>query len=326
MKKKLFICALATVLLTGCSNKVSQLSNGEDALVSFDDGTKISVNEIWNDIKNTYGLDTLLVKIDNKILESEFADQKESVDAYISNYEASMKANYVNDKGEFDEEKMNSTLKQYGYSSLEDLLKKQRTSYLTNLAAEKYAKDKIEEKDIKKYYKENTVGDVSALHILVKADSNDATSDATALNKAKEILSKINEDVKNGTSKEDAFKKYESDTSVTYQNLGYFNKGDMVEPFEKAVYSMKKGEISKEPVKTTYGYHIILKLDELEKPSYDDAKENIKNTLAKENVSKDSTISTNAMIELRKKYGVKIEDTDINNAYNKYMNYLVNQK
>ena len=41
-------------------------------------------------------------------------------------------------------------------------------------------------------------------------------------------------------------------------NLGWFTSGQMVKEFEKAVFSLKKGEITKKPVKTKFGFHIIL--------------------------------------------------------------------
>jgi len=40
-------------------------------------------------------------------------------------------------------------------------------------------------------------------------------------------------------------------------DLGYFAKGQMVPAFDKKVFSMKKGTITKSPVKTQFGYHII---------------------------------------------------------------------
>jgi len=43
-------------------------------------------------------------------------------------------------------------------------------------------------------------------------------------------------------------------------NLGWFNKGDMVPEFENAAFSAKKGDIVG-PVKTQFGYHIILVKD-----------------------------------------------------------------
>ncbi len=47
-------------------------------------------------------------------------------------------------------------------------------------------------------------------------------------------------------------------------DLGYFKKGQMVKPFEDAVFALKKGEITTKPVKTQFGYHIIYLEDKKE--------------------------------------------------------------
>lgn len=49
-------------------------------------------------------------------------------------------------------------------------------------------------------------------------------------------------------------------------DLGYFAKADMVPEFAEAAFAMKKGDVSKEPVKTQFGYHVITVTDARTQP------------------------------------------------------------
>lgn len=41
-------------------------------------------------------------------------------------------------------------------------------------------------------------------------------------------------------------------------DLGFFSRGDMVEPFEQAAYALRdSGDVTKEPIETSFGYHLI---------------------------------------------------------------------
>ena len=69
--------------------------------------------------------------------------------------------------------------------------------------------------------------------------------------------------------------------------LGWFTSGQMVKEFEKAVLSLKKGEITKKPVKTKFGFHIILLNDVRDsKPKkLSEVQQNIINRIKKNSLS-----------------------------------------
>ena len=69
----------------------------------------------------------------------------------------------------------------------------------------------------------------------------------------------IRERINHGESFEQVARSSSDDPSVKINggNLGYFTAFQMIMPFEDVAYNLKKGEIS-EPVRTPYGYHIIM--------------------------------------------------------------------
>ena len=129
-----------------------------------------------------------------------------------------------------------------------DEYKRQLVTAKEDLARKLFLEKKVEEKvtdeEIKKLYDEyvskfESQKEVKAKHILV--DTEDA---------AKDIIAKV--------KKGEDFVKLAQKHSKDQVDLGYFTKEMMVPEFSEAAFKMNKGEYSKKPVKTQFGYHVIL--------------------------------------------------------------------
>src|SRR5579885_2213345 len=120
------------------------------------------------------------------------------------------------------------------------------------------------DKEIEDYYKRNlksrfTHPDlVHARHILVSVPAAATTAEkAAAKAKADDIVKQL----KAGGDFSRLAEKYSDDTSNKHKggDLGFFPRGQMIKPFEEAVFKMKPGEIA--IVETNFGYHVV-KVDE----------------------------------------------------------------
>ncbi|MFA5523008.1 MAG: peptidylprolyl isomerase [Tissierellales bacterium] len=132
---------------------------------------------------------------------------------------------------------------------------------------------------------------VKASHILV--DDED-----TALNIIKEIEA--------GLTFEEAAKKYSKcPSNAKGGDLGFFTKGKMVPEFENAAFGMSKDEISG-PVKSQFGYHIILVTDKKEesKSTLDEVRGELERQIL---IVKQNSDYSNKVTELSSKYEVKIQ-------------------
>ena len=87
--------------------------------------------------------------------------------------------------------------------------------------------------------------------------------------------------------------------------MGYFSAGQMVPPFEKAAFALKKGEMTKAPVKTDFGWHIIKVTDTRDASvrPFTEVNDDIKKDLRRQNQMKAIEDERQA---LRKKYGVTV--------------------
>lgn len=331
MKKKILIALLILGCTAGCG-KVPKLSGGKEAVVSFED-TKISISadDLYNEIKEKYALNSLIDMIDNSILLKEYPKSDSDAKKYADEQLESIKKYYVDDDGKYDEKSLLSALSQYyGISSLDEFKEMLKLTYYRNKAVDDYAKNSITDKQVQKYYDEEYVGDISCKHILIAPKTKDSMSDTekkkaeeAALKTAKEVIKKLND----GAKFDDLAKEYSDDDSNKNKggDLGYFNKGDMVTEFETAAYALKLNKYTTTPVKTKFGYHIILKTGEKEKDALDKVKDTIITTLANKAKEDNNTMQINALVELRKKYGMKIEDSSLSKQYSTYISNQILQ-
>ena len=140
--------------------------------------------------------------------------------------------------------------------------------------------------DIEKYYNshksEFTLQEkVTARHILIKPKDEKKESQDAALAKVKNIAKDLT--VKNFS---EMAKKHSDDPGSKTQggSLGEFGRGRMVPAFDKAVFAAEVGAIT-EPVKSKFGYHIILvdKKQEAKEKKLEEVQEDIAKTLIAKN-------------------------------------------
>lgn len=125
---------------------------------------------------------------------------------------------------------------------------------------------------------------VKASHILIGVDG---AASADARKAAREKAEKLRKDLTGGADFA-VLAKGNSTCPSSQQggDLGYFGKGQMVPPFEKAAFALKPGEIS-DVVETQFGYHLIKLTDKKPAESVDfkDAKARIEGYLKGQKVN-----------------------------------------
>lgn len=114
--------------------------------------------------------------------------------------------------------------------------------YLEQRAKKEQTKEKLEAL-YEQFKKDNPPQEeMSAAHILLKTEKE-----------ARDVIKQLEK----GADFAELANKLSENKGLKDGDLGYFSRELMVPEFSEAAFAMKEGEISKQPVKTKFGYHVI---------------------------------------------------------------------
>ena len=155
----------------------------------------------------------------------------------------------------------------------------------------KYVQENIKEENLKASYNnfiadETSREEIKASHILMDSESE-----------AIDVINMLND---GDDFAELAKNKSTGPSGPSGGDLGWFKRGQMVPPFEKAAFSLNKNEITQIPVQTQFGWHVIKIFDKRipEAPSYENMKSKLIQDLERKIVSKKiQDLRNDALIE-----------------------------
>jgi len=174
-----------------------------------------------------------------------------------------------------------------------------------NLLIEEAVKEHADfsEEDVQAAYDEY-VPPVTASHILVQDEET-----------ANDLINQLND----GADFAELAQEHSIDPGTAQQGGEItFTTGQMVEPFEEAAFALEEGEMTQEPVQTTYGYHIIQMNEKPEKGSFEEERETVENMMLNERLS-DSNFVHEALSQVVQDANVVINDDDLSGVLQAYM-------
>lgn len=303
----ILVTVLVVVLIW--PDRIATLKDGTQPVATID-GMTLTADELYEDMKDIYSVSSLLDKLDTKILTDKYPDTDEMDDEVTSqaeNYYKAYEQYYKMSKEDF--------LKQNGFNTEKKFLEYIKLNNRRTKYVKEYTENEVTDKEIDKYYEDKVYGDINTKHMLVKVDSSASDDDKKeAENLAKEIISKLDE----GKTFDEVKEEYKD--KITYEELGYKSyNAALEEAYKNEMKNLKDGEYSKEPVKTSYGYHIVYRIDQKEKPALEDIKDQIKEEIADEKISNDKNLYYVVLDKMRENANLKFEDTVLKEKYDNYM-------
>jgi len=147
-------------------------------------------------------------------------------------------------------------------------------------------------------------GEILTAHIMVK-DKKDESGDNIGEMKIREIYQKLTE----GESFEELASKFSEDgsTSKNGGELPWFGTNKMVSEFEEAAFSLQRNGDFTAPFRTSYGWHIVKRLDYRGLPDFDETEREIRGKVSKDSRAEKTRASF--ILKLKEEYGYTFNET-----------------
>ncbi|MFK4291362.1 peptidylprolyl isomerase PrsA [Bacillus sp. RC250] len=275
-KKKLFMGTIIACVALTLS------ACGSSENVATSKVGNVTEKELSKELRKTYGKSTLSQMMLNKAL----------LDKYkVSDEEAKKQVEAAKEQMG---DKFKVALEQVGLKNEDELKERMKPE----IALEKAIRATVTDKDVK----DNHKPEMKVSHILVKDEKT-----------AKEVKEKIN----NGEDFTALAKQYSEDTGSKEQGgeIAGFAPGQTVKEFEEAAYKLDAGQVS-EPIKTSYGYHIIKVTDKKELKPFDEVKDTIRKDLEQQRLQ-DATGKWKQQVinDLLKEADIKVTDKEFKDTF-----------
>lgn len=326
----IIILLIAALIFDLYVKRIPKTASGKEILATLN-GKTITADDLYEELKEKYGTDALINIIDTYIADKEVEiteNNKKYVDEVVNYYKDYAKQ-YGVDLGTF----LSTYVGLNGITTEEEFRDYVTEDYKKTLVVTNYLADEASEEELKDYYKENYSDKLTVKHILIEIDEEEEDSekaDKEAYNKAKDLIETLNNtSSKKLDSKFEKLAEDNSDDTGTYSNGGLmenFTKNEVVPEFWEASEKLKDGEYTKKPIKTTYGYHIILKVSTTPVEKYKDIKEEVKQSYAESLLAADSTLLASKWDEIRQQYKMSIKDSIIKKDYKKTLKEATEKK
>lgn len=294
MKKSYIRKAAAIIAVAGIALSATACSNSNNNTVASYKGGKITQQQYYDEMKKSQaGQSALANMIISRTLQQQYGNKvsQKKIDKQYNNYKKQYGSQF------------SAVLQQNGMtpSSFKQNLK-------TNLLSEAALKDikKISKKQEQQAWK-TYQPKVTVQHILVAKKST---------------AEKIIKQLKAGKSFKALAKKYSLDTATKNKagKLPSFDSTDTTldSSFKAAAFKLKTGQVTKAPVKSQSGYHVIKMINHPAKGKFADHKKAIDNEIYA-SMAQDQQTMRSVIATVLKKSDVSIKDNDLKNVLSSYI-------
>lgn len=270
--------------------------NGEDVVATYK-GANVTADGLYQDLKTSYGLNTLLTKVDMAILLNKYPNQEEDAKKYA---EDTVKEYFEAYKLYYGIETMEEFYDLVGATE-EQVLSELTNDYYYNKNYDEYLDEVFDEATLEKEYKANYFAD-KEVYVFTASKKDSLKNVKTALNNKKSF-----DTIKSKYTSVDC-----SETTISYANVTKYS-----DKFITNLVNLKKGKSSC-IFKDGDVYTLIYLVSNGEKATFEESKDTVKEVL----VNKDANIQEKSLLALREKNDFKIADTEIQEVYNKYLKEL----